>query len=74
VYQCYYAFIWFVVTKLMGHIVVIVFCVGPAVTNRMYCSLPGLIVLTLLLFSPSHLQRRSTSTGMRDLYQRKVEL
>jgi hypothetical protein len=27
---------------------VFVFCVGPAVTHRMYCSLPRLIVLTPL--------------------------
>jgi hypothetical protein len=27
---------------------VIVFCVGPTVTHRMYCSLPRLIVLTPL--------------------------
>jgi hypothetical protein len=32
-----------------------------------YCTNPALV-------SPFHLQRRSTSTGVRDLYQRKVEL
>jgi hypothetical protein len=32
-----------------------------------YCANPALV-------SPFHLQRRSTSAGVRDLYQRKVEL
>jgi hypothetical protein len=51
------------------------FCVGPAVTHRMYCSLPRLIVLTpLFLVSPFHLQARCTSDDARELYQRKVEL
>jgi hypothetical protein len=31
-------------------------------------------IVANLLVSPFHLQRRSTSTGVRDLYQRKVEL
>jgi hypothetical protein len=32
---------------------VFVFCVGPAVTHRMYCRLPRLIVLIPLWFPPS---------------------
>jgi hypothetical protein len=32
-----------------------------------YCTNPALV-------SPFHLRRRSTSDGVRDLYQRKVEL
>jgi hypothetical protein len=46
---------------------------GPAVTHRMYCSLPRLIVLTPLLVFPFYLQARCTSDDTRDLYQRKVE-
>jgi hypothetical protein len=53
---------------------VFVFCVGPAVTHRMYCSLPRLIVLTPLSVSLFHFLPRSTSDDGRDLYQRKVEL
>jgi hypothetical protein len=54
---------------------VLVFCVGPAVTYRMYCSLPRLIVLTpLFLVFPFHIQARFTSDDARYLYQRKVEL
>jgi hypothetical protein len=40
----------------------------------MHCSRPRLIVLTPLFGSPVHLHRRSTSDGVRDLYQRKEEL
>jgi hypothetical protein len=43
-------------------------------TERIYCSLPRLIVLTPLLVSPFHLQARSTSDDARDLYQRNMEL
>jgi hypothetical protein len=40
----------------------------------MHRSLPRLIVLTPLFGSLVHLQRRSMSEGVRDLYQRKEEL
>jgi hypothetical protein len=52
------------------------FCLsaGPAESRRMHCNLLRLIVLTPLFGSPVHLQRRSTSGDVRDLYQRKEEL
>jgi hypothetical protein len=48
--------------------------VGQAESRRMHCSLPRLIVLTPPFGLPVHHQRRSTSDGMRDLYQRKEKL
>jgi hypothetical protein len=48
--------------------------VRPAESSLMHFSLPRFIVLTPLFGSPVHLQRRSTSGGVRDLYQRKEEL
>jgi hypothetical protein len=48
--------------------------VGPVESSRKHCCLPRLIVLTPLFGSPVHLQRRYTSDGVRDLYQRKEEL
>jgi hypothetical protein len=53
---------------------VFVFCVWPAVTHRMYCSLPRLILLIPLLVYSFHLQARATSDDTRDLSQRNVEL
>jgi hypothetical protein len=41
-------------------ICVLLLSVGLAVRRLMYCSIPRLIVLTPLLVSPFHLQRRST--------------
>jgi hypothetical protein len=51
----------------MPFVFVFVFCVGLAVTHRMYCSLPRLIVLTPLLVYPFHLQALSKSYDARDL-------
>jgi hypothetical protein len=48
--------------------------VGPAEFRRTHCSLPRLIVLNPLFGSRIHLQSRSTSDGVRDLYQLKEEL
>jgi di/tricarboxylate transporter len=47
--------------------------VGPGESRLTYCSLPRFIVLTPLFGIPFHLQRRSKSDGVRDLYQRKKE-
>jgi hypothetical protein len=44
---------------------VLLISVGPAESRLVHCSLSRLIVLTPLLV---HLQRRSTSDGVRDLY------
>jgi hypothetical protein len=57
---------------------VFVFCVGPAITHRMYCSLPRLIVLTPLLVSPfqlqacSHQMTRETSISKRWNYGQEI--
>jgi hypothetical protein len=48
--------------------------VGPAESSLMHFSLPRFTVLTPLFGSPVHLPRRSTSGGVRDLYQRKEKL
>jgi hypothetical protein len=51
--------------------VLLLLSVGPEESRQMHCSLQRLIVLTPHFGSPVHLQRRSTSDGVRDLYQRK---
>jgi hypothetical protein len=53
---------------------VFVFCMGPAVSHRMYCSLPRLIVLTPALVSPSspHQTTWDASISERRNYGREM--